>query len=56
VGGEAFDGLSGALLMKTVCRVAPGCRGDRLRRRIGSFARKVSAREAANYFKHAGYA
>jgi transposase len=28
----------------------------RLRRRIGSFARKVTAREAANYFRHAGYA
>jgi transposase len=27
----------------------------RLRRRIGSFARKVTAREAANYFRHAGY-
>jgi transposase len=28
----------------------------RLRRRIGSFARKLTAREAANYFTHAGYA
>jgi transposase len=28
----------------------------RLRRRIGSFARNVTAREAANYFRHAGYA
>jgi transposase len=28
----------------------------RLRRRIGSFARNLTAREAANYFKHAGYA
>jgi len=28
----------------------------RLRGRIGSFARKVSAGEAANYFKHPGYA
>ena len=28
----------------------------RLRRRIGSFARTLTAREAANYFKHAGYA
>jgi transposase len=27
-----------------------------LRRRIGSFARNVTAREAANYFRHAGYA
>ena len=28
----------------------------RLRRRIGSFARNLAAREAANYFRHAGYA
>jgi len=28
----------------------------RLRRRIGSFARKLTACEAANYFRHAGYA
>jgi len=28
----------------------------RPRRRIGSFARKLTAREAANYFRHAGYA
>jgi len=28
----------------------------RLRRRIGGFARRLSAREAANYFRHAGYA
>src|SRR5271168_820775 len=28
----------------------------RLCRRIGSFARRLSAREAGNYFKHAGYA
>lgn len=28
----------------------------RLRRRIGSFARGLSAREASNYFRHAGYA
>jgi transposase len=28
----------------------------RLRRRIGSFARTLTAREASNYFKHAGYA
>ena len=28
----------------------------RLRRRIGSFARNVTARQAANYFRHAGYA
>jgi transposase len=28
----------------------------RLRRRIGSFARSLTAREASNYFRHAGYA
>ena len=28
----------------------------RLRRRIGTFARRLSAREATNYFRHAGYA
>jgi hypothetical protein len=28
----------------------------RLRRRLGWFARNVTAREAANYFTHAGYA
>jgi transposase len=28
----------------------------RLWRRIGTFARRLSAREAANYFRHAGYA
>ena len=28
----------------------------RLRRRIGWFARSLTAREAANYFRHAGYA
>jgi len=28
----------------------------RLRRRIGSFARSLTAREAANYLRHAGYA
>jgi hypothetical protein len=27
----------------------------RLRRRIGSFACTITAREARNYFKHAGY-
>jgi len=29
---------------------------SRLRRRIGSFARRLTAREASNYFRHAGYA
>ena len=28
----------------------------RLRRRIGRFARTLTAREASNYFSHAGYA
>jgi len=28
----------------------------RLRRRIGRFARALTAREASNYFSHAGYA
>ena len=27
----------------------------RLRRRIGRFARRLTAREACNYFRHAGY-
>jgi hypothetical protein len=29
---------------------------SRLRRRIRSFARNLAVREAANYFRHAGYA
>jgi hypothetical protein len=29
---------------------------SRLRRRIRSFARNLTAREAASYFRHAGYA
>jgi hypothetical protein len=29
---------------------------SRLCRRIGSFARTLTAREARNYFRHAGYA
>ena len=28
----------------------------RLRRKIGTFARNLTAREARNYFRHAGYA
>jgi hypothetical protein len=28
----------------------------RLRRRIASFARSLTAREASNYFRHVGYA
>jgi hypothetical protein len=38
-----------AYLPKVGARTIP-----RLRRRIGSFARSLTAREAANYFKHAG--
>ena len=37
-------------------RKAGGRTIPRLRRRIGSFARNLTAREAANYFRHAGYA
>ncbi len=40
-----------ALLRKAAERTIP-----RLRRRIGSFARNLTAREASNYFRHAGYA
>lgn len=37
-------------LRKAAARTIP-----RLRRRIGGFARKLTAREASNYFRHAGY-
>ncbi len=40
-----------AFLRKAAERTIP-----RLRRRIGSFARVLTAREARNYFRHAGYA
>lgn len=40
-----------AFLRKAAERSVP-----RLRRRIGTFARDLSAREALNYFRHAGYA
>ena len=40
-----------AYLRKSAERTIP-----RLRRRIGSFARKLTARESSNYFRHAGYA
>jgi transposase len=40
-----------ACLRKAGERTIPG-----LRRRIGAFARRVSSREARNYFRHAGYA
>lgn len=40
-----------AFLRKVAERTVPG-----LCRRIGSFARHLTAREARNYFRHAGYA
>jgi transposase len=40
-----------AFLRKVAERTIP-----RLRRRIGTFARSLTAREARNYFRHAGYA
>lgn len=40
-----------AYLRKAAERTIP-----RLRRRIGTFARQLTAREASNYFRHAGYA
>ena len=40
-----------ASLRKAAERTIP-----RLRRRIGRFARSLTAREASNYFRHAGYA
>ena len=39
-----------ASLCKAAERTIP-----RLRRRIGSFSRTITAREARNYFKHAGH-
>ena len=42
--------------MKAYLRKAGERTIPRLRRRIGSFARKLTARQAANYFRHAGYA
>src|SRR5215467_5573201 len=42
--------------LKTYLRKVGARTISRLRRRIGSFARSLTAREAANYFKHAGYA
>jgi transposase len=40
-----------AFLRKSAERTVP-----RLRRRIGSFTRRLTARQAQNYFRHAGYA
>jgi transposase len=40
-----------AFLRKLAERTVP-----RLCRKIGVFARRLSAREASNYFRHAGYA
>jgi transposase len=42
--------------MKAYLRKAGERTIPRLRRRIGSFASRLTAREAANYFRHAGYA
>ena len=42
--------------LKAVLRNAAERTIPRLRRRIGSFARRLSATEASNYFRHAGYA
>ena len=42
--------------LKTLLRKAAERTIPRLRRRIGAFARQLSAREASNYFRHAGYA
>jgi transposase len=42
--------------MKAYLRKAGERTVPRLRRRIGSFARNLTAREATNYFRHAGYA
>jgi hypothetical protein len=47
---EAFSKLK-ADLRKAAERTIP-----RLRRRIGRFAATLTAREASNYFRHAGYA
>jgi transposase len=42
--------------MKAYLRKAGERTIPRLRRRIGSCARNITAREAANYFRHAGCA
>ena len=42
--------------LKTSLRKAAERTIPRLRRRIGTFARTLTAREAGNYFRHAGYA
>ena len=42
--------------LKAVLRNAAERTIPRLRRRIGSFSRALSATEASNYFRHAGYA
>jgi hypothetical protein len=41
--------------MKAYLRKAGKRTIPRLGRRIGSFARRLTACEAANYFRHAGY-
>lgn len=42
--------------LKAGLRTAAERTVPRLRRRIGTFARNLTAREASNYFRHAGYA
>ena len=42
--------------LKAGLRTAAERTVPRLRRRIGMFARNLTAREASNYFRHAGYA
>jgi hypothetical protein len=44
------------LLFRPSARKAGERTISRLRRRIRSFARNLTAREAASYFRHAGYA
>lgn len=42
--------------LKSYLRKAAERTVPRLRRRIGSFSRQITAREASHYFRHAGYA
>jgi len=49
--GQAVIGNVKKPMRKAAERTIP-----RLRRRIGRFAATLTAREASNYFRHAGYA
>jgi hypothetical protein len=57
----AHDHRLGCLLVMSFSKLKAYLRNagertiSRLRRRIGSFARNVTAREAANYFRHGSY-